>query len=75
MSNASAVAREVRWRVTGTSAWSPILSTPATGEINLPNLSPTVSYDVQVRNVAANGMRSDWTSYTISAPNNTQRIS
>lgn len=75
MSAAAVLYREVQWRVTGAVAWSAITTAAPTGELALNQLSPNVGYDVRVRNVAANGMRSNWATFTITAPDNTQRLS
>lgn len=59
--SAPAVQREVRWRVAGPepSDWITQVQV-ASSELSLTGLTRGVLYDIQIRNVAANGKKSNW---------------
>jgi len=68
MAVSSAVRREVRWRVTGTSAWSDIASCSPVAELTLEELDRTKIYDVEVRDISACGAKSAWVLHSAVIP-------
>lgn len=61
---------DVRWRVTGTQAWSAPRSYPPTSEIAVDGLERDKAYDFEARNVSACGAMSVWvpSNYTVPTP-------
>jgi hypothetical protein len=68
MAASSAILREVRWRVTGTTAWSDIATCSPVAELRLEGLDRDKTYDVQIRDVSACGAKSDWVLHTAVVP-------
>lgn len=68
MTASSAIRREVRWRVTGTTAWSDIASCSPVAELTLENLDRTKTYDVEVRDISACGAKSAWVMHAAVVP-------
>lgn len=68
MAASSAIRREVRWRVTGTTPWSDIQNCSPVAELRLEGLDRAKTYDVQVRDISACGAKSPWVMHTAVVP-------
>ena len=68
MAYSSAIRREVRWRVTGTDAWSDIATCSPVAELRLEGLDRAKTYDVEVRDISACGAPSAWVLHTAVVP-------
>jgi len=68
MAASSAILREVRWRVTGTTAWSDIATCSPVAELRLEGLDRDKTYDVEVRDISACGAPSAWVLHTAVVP-------
>ena len=77
MSKSAVDHMEVRWRVTGTQAWSAPRSYPPAAEVAVDGLERGKQYDFEARNVSACGAMSVWvpSNYTVPpAPAGTLRL-